>query len=172
MVNLRWCDVDTEALEVHVRPRKDTDETWGWVPKGKHRRTVPLTGHAAALFAHLFRTRDPASPYALIPGDRYREIQAQRAAGRWNDLRVPMNNRIRGYKRILRRAGVPVDAFHSLRKSCVTNWLEGGVPPHEVQAMAGHASVETTMKYYAKVDRTALDRVRAASERYTKGIVA
>ena len=172
LVNLRWCDVDTEALEVHVRPRKDTDEAWGWVPKGKHQRTVPLTGHAAAMLTHLSRTRSPANPYVFIPQDRYREIQSQRAAGRWNELRVPLNNRIRGYKRILRRAGVPIDAFHSLRKSCITNWLEGGVPPHEVMAMAGHASVETTMKYYSKVDRSALDRVRAASERYTKGIVA
>ena len=83
-----------------------------------------------------------------------------------------MNNRQRDYKATLRRAGVPVDTFHRLRKSCVTNWLEGGVPPYEVQAMAGHASVETTMRYYSKVDKTVLNRVRAASERYTAGIVA
>ena len=172
LVNLRWTDIEFDALELHVRPRHDDDVCWEWVPKGKHRRTVALTSHTAAMLRHLSRTRNPSNPYVFIPPGRYREILAQRASGKWTSLRSPLNNRQRGYKAILRRAGVSVDAFHSLRKSCVTNWLEDGVPPHEVMAMAGHASVETTMKYYSKVDRSALDRVRAASERYTKGIVA
>ena len=69
-------------------------------------------------------------------------------------------------------AGAAMDAFHSVRKSCITNWLSDGVPPHEVQAMAGHASLETTMKYYSKVDIDAMTRVRQASERFTAGIIA
>ena len=172
LVNLRWTDLDFDALELHVRPRSDDEACWEWAPKGKYRRTVALTGHTAAMLRHLSKTCDPGNPYAFIPLGRYREILAQRASGKWTGLRSPLNNRQRDYKATLRRAGVPVDAFHSLRKCCVTNWLEDGVPPHEVMAMAGHASVETTMKYYSKVDKTALNRVRAASERYTAGIVA
>ncbi len=99
-------------------------------------------------------------------------IQRQRATGKWHSRREPVNNLLRNYKTILARAGVEVDAFHSLRKSCITNWLKDGVPPHEVQAMAGHASIETTMKYYAKVDIDGRARVRQASERATSGIVA
>ena len=83
-----------------------------------------------------------------------------------------INNSLRDYHTILRRAGVPVDEFHALRKSCTTNWLDGGVPPHEVQAMCGHASLETTMRYYSKVSIDAKARVREVSERYTAGVIA
>ena len=81
-----------------------------------------------------------------------------------------MNNFLRDYYRILGLAGVPKDEFHSLRKTCITNWLEDGVAPHIVQHMAGHASVETTIRYYSKVDRTAIRRVRQASERYAPSV--
>jgi site-specific recombinase XerD len=37
--------------------------------------------------------------------------------------------------------------MHSLRHSFVTMLLKGGVPIHVVQALAGHASVVTTMRY-------------------------
>ena len=87
-------------------------------------------------------------------------------------MRAPLSSTNYHYKRLLGRAGATIDAFHSLRKSCITNWLEAGVPPHEVQAMAGHADLATTMKYYAKVDKSAMIRVRDASERYTQGVVA
>ena len=38
--------------------------------------------------------------------------------------------------------------------------------------MAGHADLATTMKYYAKVDKSTMIRMRDASERYTQGVVA
>lgn len=63
-----------------------------------------------------------------------------------------------------RRVRITKGTIHDFGRSCITNWLEAGVPPHEVQKMAGHASIETTIKYYAKADRTALDRVRRATE--------
>ena len=172
VLNARWCDLDLDGLDVNVRSREDDDACWEWVPKGKYRRTVPLTGHAAGMLKRLRLCCSDAIPYAFIPATRYAWIQRQRATGKWHSRREPVNNLLRNYKTILARAGVEVDAFHSLRKSCITNWLKDGVPPHEVQAMAGHASVETTMKYYAKVDIDGRARVRQASERATSGIVA
>jgi len=72
-----------------------------------------------------------------------------------------------GYDGLGWRTGVPEDDFHALRKTAVTNWLEAKLPLHEVRKMAGHSSIETTIKYYAKVDRAAIDRARAASVRYS-----
>ena len=78
-----------------------------------------------------------------------------------------LTNFLRQYHTRCHWAGVPEDDFHALRKTCITNWLEDGVPPHEVQQLAGHSSIETTMKYYAKVDRSAIDRARKTSARYS-----
>ena len=68
-----------------------------------------------------------------------------------------------------RWADKPVDDFHLLRKITITNRLEAGVRPHEERRMAGYRSVETTTKRAARVDRSAIDRVREASVRYTGG---
>ena len=35
--------------------------------------------------------------------------------------------------------------------------------PHEVQRLAGHASIETTMKYYVGIRKSMITRARAAS---------
>ena len=35
--------------------------------------------------------------------------------------------------------------------------------PHEVQRLAGHASINTTMKYYVGIRESMLDRAREAS---------
>ena len=35
--------------------------------------------------------------------------------------------------------------------------------PHEVQKLAGHASIETTMKYYVGIRKSMINRARAAS---------
>ena len=71
----------------------------------------------------------------------------------------------REFRKLRDRAGVSGGTMHDFRRTCITNWLKDLVPPHEVQRMAGHSSIETTMKYYVKVDSTAMDRVREASTR-------
>ena len=121
LANLQWVDVDFKTLEVHVRPRQADAAHWAWVPKGAYRRTVPLTGHTVAILQRLHLTRDPENPYVFVRADRYREIQDERTAGRWHSMRAPLSSTNYHYKRLLGRAGVTVDAFHSLRKSCITN---------------------------------------------------
>ena len=169
--NLRWCDLDFERMELRVRSRPATDAEWAWMPKGKYRRTVPITSRAASMLKSM-QVQAGGSPYVFVVGDRYAEVQRRRKAGRWHSLSQPLPWAWNEYRDILKAADVPADAFHSLRKSCITNWLEAGVPPHEVQAMAGHADLTTTMTYYAKVGGDAMRRVREASERYTREAVA
>ena len=53
--------------------------------------------------------------------------------------------------------------FHDLRSTCITEWSEHGMMPHEVQRLAGHSSIETTMKYYVGIRDSMIGRARQAS---------
>ena len=64
---------------------------------------------------------------------------------------------------ICKHAGVENATFHDLRATCVTEWFEQGMMPHEIQRLAGHSSIETTMKYYVGFRETMIDRARLAS---------
>lgn len=67
------------------------------------------------------------------------------------------------FRRILDSAGVKDATFHDLRRTCITEWLESGLKPHEVMALAGHSDVDTTMKYYVNTRSDLLDKARQAS---------
>ncbi len=75
----------------------------------------------------------------------------------------PDANFRRNWKQVCKRAGVVDGTFHDLRATCVTDWFEQGLLPHEVQKLAGHASIDTTMRYYVAVKDTIVDRARVAS---------
>ncbi|MBN1346717.1 MAG: tyrosine-type recombinase/integrase [Phycisphaerae bacterium] len=87
----------------------------------------------------------------------------------WGVCRPLINNLLKNFTSLCKAAEVPRCAFHSLRKSCCTNLLEGGVAPHAVQKILGHASLETTIKYYSKVRRDQIAVAREVSERYATG---
>lgn len=47
-------------------------------------------------------------------------------------------------------------ASHGLRRSCVTKYLNDGVPIQQVARLVGHSSTSTTMRYY-KADGSEFD---------------
>ena len=53
------------------------------------------------------------------------------------------------FRPLLKKAGRPPVRFHDLRHTCVTLLLDAGVPPHVVQAIAGHSGIQVTMSIYA-----------------------
>ena len=165
--NLTWADIDFEGMTASVNPKSATRTTWAWSPKDHERRQLPLSADAKLALMRVPRT--DGVPYIFVSKERYARLQASRRRGR-DPGRETLNNFLRMYHVRCRWADVPEDDFHALRKTAVTNWLEAGVPPHEVQKMAGHSSVETTIRYYATIDRAAIDRVRQASEAYTKAV--
>ena len=65
-------------------------------------------------------------------------------------------------KRFAVAAGVPALTPHVLRHSCITWLLERGVPVPVVQRLAGHGSVEVTMRYCAIADDVYVDWIRGA----------
>jgi len=69
----------------------------------------------------------------------------------------------RNWKLILKKAGIEDVAFRALRSTCITEWFEKGLLPHEVQKLAGHADIRTTMHYYVGIRESLIDRARGAS---------
>ncbi len=78
--------------------------------------------------------------------------------------KCPDNNFRRNWLHICNKAGVEDATFHDLRATCITEWLEHGVMPHEVQKLAGHSSIETTMNYYVGIRDEMIGKARQASQ--------
>ena len=51
----------------------------------------------------------------------------------------------------LSQAGIEKGEFHDLRRTCLTNWLVNGLREFDVMTTAGHASFETTRRFYLAV---------------------
>lgn len=56
-------------------------------------------------------------------------------------------------------------SFHDLRRTFGTNLANKGISPKVLQKLMGHASLETTMKYYVNAD---MDEKRKAVESLVK----
>ena len=59
--------------------------------------------------------------------------------------------------------------FHDLRKTCLSNWLAGGLSEYEVMVLASHAKFETTHRLYLAVSGDLLKYARAISEGQREG---
>jgi len=104
-------------------------------------------------------------PYLLLPPERYKHVLALSKAGQLDDrvAKCPDQNFYRNWKVICGKAGVDDACFQDVRATCITEWFEQGIMPHEVQRLAGHSSIDTTMKYYVGIRETMLARARQAS---------
>jgi integrase len=61
-------------------------------------------------------------------------------------------NILRHFKSKLKEAGLPESTrIHDLRHSFISWLLASGVPPKDVQVIAGHAQFATTMDIYAHI---------------------
>ena len=168
ILNLTVRDVDFEAGTITIRPKKETRDTWRWVPKSKKVRVVPLAEAVAKfLIKYIWGTLPEKQPYFMLSAGRYRRIQEIRISGDLEDRirRCPDENFSKPFDRIRRRAIVDEGTFHDLRRTCITEWLENGLLPHKVKELAGHASIETTMKYYVATRRALIDEAREASQK-------
>ena len=165
MLNLTIDDCDFGRGIIKVQPKRETAYTWRWVPKGKARRQLPMTEDVAARLIELAKGLAVDQPYMLITADRYRRIMELKAGGRLKDRirRCPDENFTKPFERIRRRAGVSAGTYHDMRRTCITEWLERGLQPHEVKQLAGHVDIDTTMRYYVTTRQSLLDRARLAS---------
>ena len=74
-----------------------------------------------------------------------------------------VNNVLRRFKTICRRAGVGPYTIHDLRRSCITNWAQH-LPIHVVQQLAGHSDIKTTQQFYLAVRAEDVKKAQTVQE--------
>ena len=174
---LHWHRVNLDAGTVDVIETWDLDagELKAY-PKGKHRRTVPITGD---LVERLVAWRDahPDAGTCGRPHARWRAATARRAAGglpavdRCRSSLVvvgpkgapldPRNFGKRQWKRAVTAAEVDGATPHALRHTYASRLVTAGVSLARVQKLLGHSSIVTTERY-ANLIADGHDEVRAA----------
>ena len=162
---LRWSDVDLDKREVHVRNTLHQEQgefRLGEAKSTSSRRSIamPMTA-VSAVIAH--RQRQIAESWS--GGD----ASAAKAAAQWNLIVTATTGKplskstLRGnFRRLLRKAGLPVIRIHDLRHSCAALLLGAGVPPQSVAGFLGHSDVKTTLNIYSHLGQ-AQNREAAAT---------
>lgn len=77
----------------------------------------------------------------------------------WRGGQWLINNVLRRFQTLCRKAGIEAFTLHDLRRSCITNWA-AHLPIHVVQQLAGHSDIKTTQHYYLAVRAEAFPRLR------------
>lgn len=131
LLALRWSDIDFEKATVRIsstlyRGHLQTAKTSSSV------RSVPLAGFVAVQLLSLKDSTRSEGDFVFTQDDKLL------------DSRVP--NRV--LSRSLRAAGLKSIRFHDLRHSFVAAHIAAGTPVKVIQALAGHATVKTTMDVY------------------------
>ncbi len=171
VLNLTINDVDFAKGKIIVQAKATTKHTWRWVVKDKDRRELPLTDEAAQMLVDIQTELPHGQPYLLLTPERYRYLIKLSNAGKLIDRisKCPASNFRRDWQCICSKAGIEDITFQNLRATSITEWLEKGMMPHEVQRLAGHSSIDTTMNYYVGIRESMIDRAREASSSASEG---
>lgn len=156
--NLIWRDVDFAAEVIRVQPHDGLPGILEWRPKGKQHRAVPMTPQLSDLLAKHQGRQPEGLPYVFLSSDRYATVKA-RPPKPGADLIGAVD---KGFRKIRRQAGVAEGSLHDWRRTAIINWLEmPGLTPRDVQLLAGHDDLNTTLGIYvALTNAQAVDKVK------------
>lgn len=147
LLGLKWPDVDLDAGALSVQRSLDKDGTFNPPKRRNSRRTLKLTrASVEALRAHRVRQNEERLRLGSLWEDQ--DLIFPNQTGK------PMNADNlyhRGFKPLLKRAGLSGFTFHSLRHTCATLLLSKNVNPKIVSEMLGHATISQTMDTYSHV---------------------
>ena len=125
---LRWReDVDLIARTITVNQQTSRGQTG--TPKGRTRRTVPMTTTLHDSLRRMSVIRE-GLVVRNVDGSAKTDAQA-----------------VRAIERICRRAGLPVRLWHTLRHTFGTHAALFGVNPWKLQTWLGHKRIDDTMRY-------------------------
>jgi len=158
--NLTWCDIDFESYQLHITRKKAAGLVQAWTPKDHQMRMIPLPAQTINLLAAWKSMAPEGCPYVFMGERRWAYYHRQVERGRWRACQDLLNNLLRCFKTICRRASSRPYTLHDLRRTCVTNWA-GQLPIHVVQQLAGHSDMRTTQRFYLSVQPQDLDKARA-----------
>jgi len=168
--NLTWDDIDFDRAVVHVARHDRAGYVQAWTPKDHERRELPLPKQATELIRQVKAVAPPGCPYVFMDAGRWAYYRDQVDRNLWKDHRHVINNSLRKFKTVCKRAGVGKFTLHDLRRSCITNWARQGLPIHVTQKLAGHADINTTQTFCLSVQDDDLNVARRAQQRIVKGL--
>lgn len=160
VLNLTLDDINFEDCEIAIQPKRDTAETWEYWPKNKKYRIVPLVPMLYNLIvSKIILSLPQGQQYLTLSEKRHWALQRQRPLG-YRQRNNPDENFTKPFKRIIEKANfllpkldkIGQRTFHDLRRTAITRWTQNrDLSPQEVQKLAGHAYIKTTMEFYAAV---------------------
>jgi len=153
IIALEWEDLDLVRGNIVVRQASYRGVVS--LPKGGQTRIVPMTERLKAALKELRHLRGPRLLYRA-------------------DGEVVTEEWVRGaIKRIEKRAGLPVTRgkCHKLRHTFCTRLAMAGQAPRTIQALAGHVSIETTMRYMHVTKAAPAQAIAALDARVRGGAV-
>ena len=161
VLNLTFADIDFEKELITVRGKQDTDLTWQWDSKNREERILPLVPKLANILLLLNVELPAGQPYPFLSEKLYWDRKEH--IGQLSDrIKSCPDENWRPFKTILRRARIKSGTFHDLRRTCLTQWSKS-MPYQELQRLAGHTDLQTTLTYYSAVGSDYLTRARQAS---------
>jgi len=149
-------NVAASTLGLHLRALDLLAEQVGW---DRPLRKVPLPDEAVSLLAKWHAEAPEGCPYVFMEDARWKFYRQRLSAKAWRTGQDLVNNQLRRFKTLCRRAGVGPYTIHDLRRSCITNWARR-LPTHIVQKLAGHSDIQTTETYYLSVQLEDLSKAR------------
>jgi integrase len=179
LASLTFQDIDWEAREVLVRRG---------VAKNHKQRRIPID---AGLWEILCCQRDAAADRQPGPGQT--PAIAARVRARFSrdhvfvsKVNTPLDHASalwRSFQVCCKKAGIATKTFdtggrvaehidlHSMRRTFATNLIASGADPKSVQELLGHATLDMTMKIYAKI-HTQTKRQALSKLSYGQGAIA
>jgi integrase len=149
ILGLRWADLDAEFKVAHIK--RSLQATRGGLmlesPKTpRSRRAVELPQF---LVPHLERQREDQGRRRELLGTAWEQSDHVVDGGDGSPLHPDALSG--GWRRFLKKAGLPHVRFHDLRHAHATLMLLQGVHPKVVSERLGHASVGITLDTYSHV---------------------
>jgi len=121
---------------------------------------IPFPSQTVNLLAAWQSVAPEGCPYVFMEQARWDYYRRQIQADGWRAGQDLVNNLLRRFKTICRRAGAGPYTLHDIRRSCITNWAKH-LPIYVVQQLAGHSDMRTTQRYYLVVQPQDLEKARA-----------
>jgi integrase len=148
-LGLRWADVDLADKTLRVRHALqwiDGAPQFVETKTKQSNRGIALSEHVVkALKSH----RKTQLEDRMKAGDRWTDhalVFATRTGGPLDGINVT-----RDFKRMLKKAGLPIRRFHDLRHTTASLLLHQRVHPRVVMDLLGHSEIRVTMDLYSHV---------------------
>ena len=149
VLGLQWDCVDFETNSIHVT------RSMVYLRGKGHRYADPKTPTSVRAIAVSSDVMDVLWARQAFLQEEFRKrgvVESQPQVCTLPDGRTMQRSALgRGFKRLLKKAGLPDLRFHDLRHSHATLLLRERIPPHHVQRRLGHANIITTMSIYAHI---------------------